>query len=400
MIVRKNSLNKTFLAAIAFAIALAPTAESAPKFVAMKEFVQLAKDVSAEGMVVTNKAIVTYSNIVGKSADIQINAIDFTGAQIWSKTIDSGWDEVATAITVDAQGLIWLGGNSAAPTLPESYTAIAGALNPDSVTVENVNELRGDMKNIALWQISAAGELLSQINSTKSLPAIIDGVSANSSGVSILLSRDTGQSLALVKAGVFEKEITLGTIKSNFNVIVRATDGSTSLFGSSSETLGGKKLAGKVDGVLLKVSKTGSIASVVRSSATGAMRDWQSATSTNFLTGVVRSGKKIETALTKFNSAFAPSWTTRYSSTGTSLAASGANGSVFAIFEPITALKGVSGWKQIKGQSVALQFDSKGGLIGALTNLALRSPLTAGFNADAGLVVLTRSGEILRAANR
>ena len=115
---------------------------------------------------------------------------------------------------------------------------------------------------------------------------------------------------------------------------------------------------------------------------------------------MVRSGKKIETALTKFNSAFAPSWTTRYSSTGTSLAASGANGSVFAIFEPITALKGVSGWKQIKGQSVALQFDSKGGLIGALTNLALRSPLTAGFNADAGLVVLTRSGEILRAANR
>ena len=400
MIVRKNSLNKTFLAAIAFAIALAPTAESAPKLVAMKEFVQLAKDVSAEGMVVTSKAIVTYSNIVGKSADIQINAIDFTGVQIWSKTIDSGWDEVATAITVDAQGLIWLGGNSAAPTLPESYTAIAGALNPDSVTVENVNELRGDMKNIALWQISAAGELLSQINSTKSLPAIIDGVSANSSGVSILLSRDTGQSLALVKAGVFEKEITLGTIKSNFNVIVRATDGSTSLFGSSSETLGGKKLAGKVDGVLLKVSKTGSIASVVRSSATGAMRDWQSATSTNFLTGVVRSGKKIETALTKFNSAFAPSWTTRYSSTGTSLAASGANGSVFAIFEPITALKGVSGWKQIKGQSVALQFDSKGGLIGALTNLALRSPLTAGFTADSGLVVLTRSGEILRAANR
>jgi hypothetical protein len=400
VIVRKNSLNKTFLAAIAFAIALAPTAESAPKLVAMKEFVQLAKDVSAEGMVVTSKAIVTYSNIVGKSADIQINAIDFTGVQIWSKTIDSGWDEVATAITVDAQGLIWLGGNSAAPTLPESYTAIAGALNPDSVTVENVNELRGDMKNIALWQISAAGELLSQINSTKSLPAIIDGVSANSSGVSILLSRDTGQSLALVKAGVFEKEITLGTIKSNFNVIVRATDGSTSLFGSSSETLGGKKLAGKVDGVLLKVSKTGSIASVVRSSATGAMRDWQSATSTNFLTGVVRSGKKIETALTKFNSAFAPSWTTRYSSTGTSLAASGANGSVFAIFEPITALKGVSGWKQIKGQSVALQFDSKGGLIGALTNLALRSPLTAGFTADSGLVVLTRSGEILRAANR
>jgi hypothetical protein len=116
-----------------------------------------------------------------------------------------------------------------------------------------------------------------------------------------LLSRENGQSLALVKAGKLEKEIKIGTIKSKFSAIFRGADGSTSLFGSSSETLGGKKLAGKVDGILLKVSKTGSISSVVRSSAAGAIRDWQSATATNFLTGVVKSGTKIETAITKFN---------------------------------------------------------------------------------------------------
>ena len=397
MIARKNLLNKSFLAAIALAVVITPTAQAAPKTVATKSFVQLTKDATAEGMVVTNKAIITYANIVGQGSDIQLRAIDFAGAQIWSKTIDSGRDEVATAINVDAQGSIWLAGNSASATPAETFTAIAGALNPDSVTVEIPIEIRGDMKNIFLWQFSLSGDLLSETDLKITQPALVDGISVNKTGASVLLSRESGQSLALVKAGKMEKEIKIGTIKSKFNVIFRGADGSTSLFGSSSETLGGKKLAGKVDGILLKVSKTGSISSAVRSSASGATRDWQSATATNFLTGVVKSGTKIETAITKFNPSFAPTWTTRFPSTGTSLAAPGANGSVFAILEPTTALKGVTGFKQKKGQSVALQFDSKGILIGAFTDLLLSTPFAAVYSAEAGLVVLTSSGDILRA---
>ena len=400
MIARKNSLNKATLAVIAFAFAITPSAHAAPKTIAIKPFVQLTKDVTAEGMFVTSKAIITYANIVGQSSDIQLRAIDFAGAQIWSKTIDSGRDEVATAINVDAQGSIWLAGNSASASPAETFTAIAGALNPDSVTVETPTEIRGDMKNISLWQFSLSGDLLSETDLKITQPALVDGISVNKTGASVLLSRESGQSLALVKAGKMEKEIKIGTIKSKFNVIFRGADGSTSLFGSSSETLGGKKLAGKVDGILLKVSKTGSISSAVRSSASGATRDWQSATATNFLTGVVKSGTKIETAITKFNPSFAPTWTTRFPSTGTSLAAPGANGSVFAILEPTTALKGVTGFKQKKGQSVALQFDSKGILIGAFTDLLLSTPFVAGYSAEAGLVVLTSSGDILRATGR
>jgi hypothetical protein len=400
VIARKNSPNKSFLAAIALAVAIAPTAQAAPKTIAIKPFVQLTKDVTAEGMFVTSKAIITYANIVGQSSDIQLRAIDFAGAQIWSKTIDSGRDEVATAINVDAQGSIWLAGNSASATPAETFTAIAGALNPDSVTVESPTEIRGDMKNISLWQFSLSGDLLSETDLKITQPALVDGISVNKTGASVLLSRESGQSLVLVKAGKMEKEIKIGTIKSKFNVIFRGADGSTSLFGSSSETLGGKKLAGKVDGILLKVSKTGSISSAVRSSAAGAIRDWQSATATNFLTGVVKSGTKIETAITKFNPSFVPTWTTRFPSTGTSLAAPGANGSVFSIFEPTTALKGVTGLKQKKGQSVALQFDSKGILIGAFTDLLLSTPVVAGYSAEAGLVVLTSSGDILRATGR
>ena len=375
-------------------------AQAAPKTIAVKPFVQLSKDVTAEGMFVTSKAIITYANIVGQSSDIQLRAIDMAGAQIWAKTIDSGRDEVATAISVDTQGSIWVIGNSASVIPTETFTAIAGALNPDSVTVETPTEIRGDMKDISLWQFSLSGDLLSQIDLKVTQLALVDGISVNKTGASILLSRDRGQSLALVKAGKLEKEVKIGTVKSKFNVVFRAADGSTSLFGSSSETLGGKKLAGKVDGILMKVSKVGSISSVVRSSASGATRDWQSATATNFLTGVVKSGTKTETAITKFNPAFAPTWTTRYASTGTSLAAPGEKSSVFAIFEPTAALKGVTGWKQRKGQSVALQFDTKGVLIGAFTDLLLSAPLAAGYSAEGGLVVLTSSGDILRAAAR
>jgi hypothetical protein len=400
VIARKNSLKKAIFAVAVLTVALTPPAQAAPKALAIKPLVQITQDATAEAMVVTSKYIITYANIVGQSADIKIRAIDFTGAQIWEKTIDSGWDEVATAITVDAQGSIWLAGNSAAAPSAETSTLTTGALNPDAINSESTTALRPDMKNIALWQLSSTGDLLAQVNSTTLQPALVDAISANATGTSVLLARDSGQSLVSVKAGSFSKELTLGTAKSKFKTALRGSDGSTYLFGSSSETLAGKKLAGKVDGILLKVSKTGTIASVVRSSAPKAFRDWQSATTSLFLTGVVKSGNTIETAVTKFTSTFAPTWTARFASTGLSLATPAANGSVFAIFEPTSLLKGVSGWKVSKGQSVALQFDNKGVISGAFTSAQFNAPIAAGYSTDGGLIVLTATGVILRGAVR
>jgi hypothetical protein len=400
VIARKNSLKKAIFAVAVLTVALTPPAQAAPKALAIKPLVQITQDATAEAMVVTSKYIITYANIVGQSADIKIRAIDFTGAQIWEKTIDSGWDEVATAITVDAQGSIWLAGNSAAAPSAETSTLTTGALNPDAINSESTTALRPDMKNIALWQLSSTGDLLAQVNSTTLQPALVDAISANATGTSVLLARDSGQSLVSVKAGSFSKELTLGTAKSKFKTALRGSDGSTYLFGSSSETLAGKKLAGKVDGILMKVSKTGTLASVVRSSAPKAIRDWQSATTSLFLTGVVKSGNTIETAVTKFTSAFAPTWTARFASTGLSLAAPGASGSVFAIFEPTSLLKGISGFKVSKGQSVALQFDSKGVISGAFTSAQLNAPIATGYSTDGGLIVLTATGVILRGAVR
>ena len=397
MIARKNLLKKYLLSAVITSIAMTSVAQAAPKSISIKPLKVFSQSSSAEAIVANSKALFTYENIVGLSADIKVRAFDFTGVEIWSKTVDSGLDDLATAMAVDSQGTLWLVGNIAIAPQPETATAATGALNPDAIEVENIQPLRPDMKNISVWQISATGEIISQ-NSFETV-ALIDAVSVSSSGLSILASRDKEAFLITLSQGKFSKELKIGSSKTKISAITRSGDGTSYLFGSSSETLGGKKLVGRTDGILIKISKTGSVTSVVRSSAPKAIRDWQSTTSSLFVTGSVRSGTTVESAITKFNSSFIPTWTTRISSTGKTLASSGASGSFYAILEPTSAIKGVTGFKAVKGQSVVLQFDSKGLLISAFTSAEMTSAIASTYSNTAGLFLLTVDGKILQVSN-
>jgi len=397
VIARKNLLKKYLVPVVIASVAMTSVAQGAPKSVSMKALKVFSQSSSAEAIVANSKAIFTYENIVGLSSDIKVRAIDFTGTEIWSKTVDSGLDELATAMAIDSQGTLWLVGNIATAPQPDTATATTGALNPDGIEVENIQPLRPDMKNISVWQISATGEVIGQ--SSIATVALVDGISVSSSGLSILASRDNEPFLITLSQGKFSKELKIGSAKTKLSAITRSSDGTTYLVGSSSETLGGKKLIGRADGILIKAAKTGSIASVVRSSAPKAVRDWQSTTSSLFVTGSVKSGTTVESAITKFNSSFVPTWTTRISSTGRTLASSGASGSFYAILEPTSAIKGVTGFKAVKGQSAVLQFDSKGLLISAFTSAELTSAIAATYSNTAGLFLLTVDGKILQVSN-
>ena len=397
MIARKNLLKKYLLSAVITSIAMTGVAQAAPKSISVKPLKVFSQSSSAEAIVANSKALFTYENIVGLSADIKVRAFDFSGVEIWSKTVDSGLDDLATAMAVDSQGTLWLVGNIAIAPQPETATAAIGALNPDAVEVEIIQPLRPDMKYISVWQISATGEVISQ--NSIAIVALIDAISVSSSGLSILTSRDNEAFLITLSQGKFSKELKIGSAKTKISAITRSGDGTTYLFGSSSETLGGKKLVGRIDGILIKISKTGSITSVVRSSAPKAIRDWQSTTSSLFVTGSVRSGTTVESAITKFNSSFIPTWTTRISSTGKTLASSGANGSFYAILEPTSTIKGVTGFKAVKGQSVVLQFDSKGLLISAFTSAEMTSAIASTYSNTAGLFLLAVNGKILQVSN-
>jgi hypothetical protein len=397
VIARKNLLKKYLAPVVIASVAMTSVAQGAPKSVSMKALKVFSQSSSAEAIVANSKAIFTYENIVGLSSDIKVRAIDFTGTEIWSKTVDSGLDELATAMAIDSQGTLWLVGNIATAPQPDTATATTGALNPDGIEVENFQPLRPDMKNISVWQISATGEVIGQ--SSIATVALVDGISVSSSGLSILASRDNEPFLITLSQGKFSKELKIGSAKTKLSAITRSSDGTTYLVGSSSETLGGKKLIGRADGILIKIAKTGSIASVVRSSAPKAVRDWQSTTSSLFVTGSVKSGTTVESAITKFNSSFVPTWTTRISSTGRTLASSGASGTFYAILEPTSAIKGVTGFKAVKGQSAVLQFDSKGLLISAFTSAELTSAIAATYSNTAGLFLLTVDGKILQVSN-
>lgn len=381
-----------------------PTASAAPKAVAVKKLDIVASAVSAEGLVATGKTLVTYSNTSSTNSNIELTGLDVAGVQQWVRTIDSGVDEIATAAAVDAAGNIWLAGSSAAVTVTESVTAAIPAENPDGVVVEELPKVRSDMNQITIWKLSPIGELLATFLSVQTSPALVSALSVNSSGISLVgVLADRPFLISATPTGVFAKPLFIGTNKSALNAVVRSPDGSVSLFGESSETLGGKKVAGARDGILVKVSKAGAITSVVRSSAIKAQRSWLAADSTLTLTGYVKSGKVIESAFTKFNSSFVPTWTMRIPSTGSSTVLTAA-GTTYGALSSNSAIKGVTGWKPTTPTLLLATFTNKGVMTGAYADSQLSAPISLVYTKELGLCGLARGSadsiSIFRLATR
>ena len=365
-------------------------AVAAPKSVAVKKLTIIAT-VNAEAMVVTGKTIITVSNTEGLNSNILLTGMDISGAQLWQKTIDSGVDEIALASAVDPLGNVWLAGASSVLTSVESATAPIQAENPDGVIAEPVTKLREDMNQLTLWKISPLGDLLGTYMLSQSAPALINAISVNASGVSIVGQLlDKPFLISATADGVFGKVISIGTSKTQLSALVRHSDGSVSVFGSSAETLAGKKLAGVRDGVLIRVSKTGAIASVVRSSAPKANRTWLASDSTLALTGFVKSGKVVETAFTKFTMAFAPTWTMRVPSLGTSTVLT-AGKTTFGAISSSSAVAGVIGWRPTSASVLLLALDTKGVVSGAYGSSEITEPISLAYSKELGLVGLAKT---------
>lgn len=365
-------------------------AVAAPKSVAVKKLTIIAT-VNAEAMVVTGKTIVTVSNTEGLNSNILLTGMDISGVQLWQKTIDSGVDEIVLASAVDPLGNVWLAGASSVLTSVESATAPIQAENPDGVIAEPVTKLRGDMNQLTLWKLSPLGDLLGTYTLSQSAPALINAISVNASGVSIVGQLlDKPFLISATANGVFGKVISIGTSKTQLGALVRHSDGSVSVFGSSAETLAGKKLAGVRDGVLIRVSKTGAIASVVRSSAPKANRAWLAADSTLALTGFVKSGKVVETAFTKFTIAFAPTWTMRVPSLGTSTVLTAGN-TTYGAISSSSAVAGVIGWKPTSASVLLLALDTKGVVSGAYGSSEITEPISLAYSKELGLIGLAKT---------
>ena len=384
-------MRKFVLLVCAFSIATSNSAIAAPKSIAIKESAIFAADIQSDGIASSGTNVVTFTSTASATLDVTIVAKNSTGADIWSKIIDSGQNELATVISSDSAGNIWLAGSSSSAPIADTATPQSGALNPDGVSIEALSKLRKDMDQINIWQLSPDGNLANTFVFPLKEAALITAIAVDAKGVTVAGLRKNGAFvLSTSLAGSFGKVTSVGTSKTSINAVTRNSDGTVSAFGSSSETLGGKKLAGVVDGILVKISKSAVVTSVVRSSAPKAKRSWNSSTPSHFLTGEVVSSKGSEIAITKFTPQFAPTWTTRYSGSGRSIGINLPGNSYAVAFTPSALPSGVTGAKLAKGQSIILIFDSKGAVKSAYTNPAMGAPMSATYTEDGGISVLAQ----------
>jgi hypothetical protein len=382
---------KRFAVAVIAALLLsAAPAGAAPKTIAATEIKKVAPIAEHEGATISTQGITIFSNSEKK---VIVSSLDFSGVEKWKLVIEGSADQIAMAATSDKEGNTWLAGLTSAIEVVESQSATSTPVNVDGVVVEPVPGLRSDLNTLTLWKISASGSLVGSYSDSATSPLLISAISHSSSGISIIGDRGAGTVvISSTLTGKFSTAKVIGTSKSSFSSVIRNTDGSAQIYGASSETLGGKKLVGIRDGILAKVDKNGVLISVVRSSANKATRSWQSATSSYFLIGDLKVSGKNESTFTKFNSSFVPTWTLRLQSQGSQLAVVAANGTHYALFNSMSSIPGVTGWKPSTATPIVLRFDSKGVITQALKASQVSGAKAMSHVAGIGIVVVSQAG--------
>jgi hypothetical protein len=385
---------KRFVAFVVLvSLVIAPASHAAPKKISVKPLQLLATIGTPEeisGAVVTGKSIIVFGT---KASKAYARAIDSTGKELWNLSLDQAAASIATAAAVDAAGDIWITGATPLATGLIAPSPTATPFDPDKVVIPPATFI-GDLQAVALWKVSATGSLLFTYTLPTSSILFPTAISVDKSGTSVvgIIATDKGNAGFLVNAdpvGVFSKLLRIGISSTTSDAIVRHSDGSFTVVGSSSETLAGKKVVGITDGILVKVSKTLKITSVVRSSIAKGKRIWNTASTSLLLAGEVTASNKTETAVTKFSTSFVPTWTYRFASTGPALSAAATQ----AFFISTGAVPQLN-WNPKTPTPLLLTFDSKGVITAANSGpIGQREVLGLLISKELGVLALTSSAE-------
>jgi hypothetical protein len=385
----KRLLSLVVIASLLFA----PAVNAAPKKISVKPMqlvTTIATPEEVSGVVASGKSLIVFGS---KAAKAYARAIDVTGKELWNLVLDQSATSIATAAAVDSAGDIWITGATPLALGLNPPSPVPTPVNPDNASVPPAS-LVGNLQAVTIWKVTAAGVLTSTNTLPTSSALFPTSISVDRNGSSIvgIMGTQKGGAAFLVntdKTGMFGKLLQIGSISTTADAVVRHSDGSFTIAGSSSEVLAGKKVAGITDGVLIKVSKTLKITSVVRSSAVKGKRIWNSASTTLLLGGEVIAGGKTETAITKFSSSFAPTWTYRFPSTGPAVTL----GSTYALFISTGATAQLN-WNPKVATPLLLTFDTKGAVIAAdSAPVGQKEVLGAMLSKELGVLVVTSSAD-------
>ena len=364
-----------------------PLANAAPKKPVVKSLKLLTVVSNIDefaGLVTSGKTIIVYGNKGDKSF---AKALDLTGKELWNIELDKASPSVATTAAVDSTGIIWLAGSTSLARATPAPSPSVSVLNPDK-TIPVADIFSADLDTFSLWSLNPTTQSLAQYTLQLSSPVLINAIAVDKNGITAV-----GTSGTIINAdltGKIAQPIAVGTELTVFESVVKSADGFMTVVGSSGETLGGKKLAGKVDGVIIKVSKAGKLLTVVRSSAPKASRNWLSATNSLLLGGEVVTGVKVESAITKFSSSFVPSWTYRFASAGKVFTAS----STYAFFQSKGAVTQLANWTPKSPHGLLLTFDAKGVITaGYSAPIEQKDVLGLYLSKDLGVLCITSGAE-------
>jgi hypothetical protein len=385
----KRLLSLVLIAAFLFT----PAANSAPKKISAKPM-QLVTTVGTpdevSGVVASGKSLIVYGS---KTSKAYARAVDMTGKELWNLSLDQSPTSIATAAAVDSAGDIWIVGATPLALGLIAPSPAATPINPDNAVAPPTTAV-GNLQAVTLWKVTAAGVLVATNTLPTSSVVFPTAISVDRNGASIvgIIGTEKGSAGFFVntdKTGLFGKLLQIGSVSTTADAVVRHTDGSFTVVGSSSETLAGKKVAGITDGVLIKISKALKITSVIRSSAVKGKRIWNSASSTLLLGGEVVAAGKTESAVTKFTTSFAPTWTYRFPSTGPALTV----GSTYAAFISTGATAQLN-WNPKVAAPLLLTFNAKGTVVAADSGPAGQKELLgAMLSKELGLLVVTSSAD-------
>ena len=375
-------------------LVITPNAQAVPKKITvnpLKLLTTIGSPTEVSGVVVSGKNFIVIGT---QNSKAYVRALDSNGNELWKLQLDQSQASIASAAVVDGVGDIWIAGATPVAAVTPTGTTTA-SINPDNAIIPTSTFI-SDLKTLTIWKVSSVGTLLSTNSLPMSNSVLPTSITLDDSGLAIVGSIagekiNAGFINFMNSSGLFSKTLQIGSASTTIESVTRNSDKTFTLVGSSAETIAGKKLAGLIDGVIIKVTKSLKITSVVRSSISKGKRIWNSTTSSLLLGGEVVVGKKSEVAVTKFSSRYVPTWTHRYPGTGPAFT----SGSTQLLFLSNAAIPELV-WNPKTPTALLITFNSKG-VISAAENAPAGQRLLVGSleSKDLGPVVVTSSADIV-----
>ena len=274
-----------------------------------------------------------------------VSRINQDGDQLWRTfPLDdaNAGEGFITALGVDSQGIL-LGGisqnalnasgeTSPAPSASPSPSLIPSVnpsasttsarniplVNPDNVTPRSPFPVRKDLANLFLIRLDSNGKILNVINSINDSMFLPNSIVSIKNQILLVGNEQVGEgrvrgSVYKYSDGSFMQSYSYGNSDTTFSQSMAISSQSLVIIGSSSETLANRSAVGPSDGIILTIStSSGKITKIIRSSAVGAGRSWNSVSGNLLVSGSSQSNSSKESVITSFTPTGKVSWTSKF----------------------------------------------------------------------------------------